>query len=358
MSLPHAWTAGSAAGCCLEGTAGIGRPGRGQRRYDPLEREFAPARKLDVRAIPTLYVSKVPALQEQHLVGLAYLEAVTTLLQRARSAHPTAGLYEAADLQWWWSQRPRSTDDLPQLFWFDHLGQPEAAVIATDAGERMQLDPLLMPDADPDWVAHVIGRGFAHASASGLDIVGLEVDRADDVLRDVLVDHGFAIEGDDELVETWLATDARPAIGPLHEDYRLSSRLDTTLRPHHMINPKRNHVDPEARLRQTSLYRPDLDLVVHDSHDNVAAYGLFWFDPETATGLVEPMRTEDDHQRRGLARHILTTGIELLAHAGAERIKICYEPDNPASSHLYLSVGFEPDRHTVVYTGRASGGPS
>jgi GNAT superfamily N-acetyltransferase len=125
-----------------------------------------------------------------------------------------------------------------------------------------------------------------------------------------------------------------------------------------MINPKRNHPDPEARLRQTSLYRPDLDLVVHDSRDSVAAYGLFWYDPETATGLVEPMRTEDDHQRRGLARHLLTTGIDLLAEAGAQRIKICYEPDNPASGSLYLSAGFEPDRQTVVFSRRASGGAS
>ncbi len=66
------------------------------------------------------------------------------------------------------------------------------------------------------------------------------------------------------------------------------------------------------------------------------------------------MRTEDDHQRRGLARHILTAGIDLLAEAGAERIKICYEPDNPASGSLYLGGGFEPDRQTVVFAGRTS----
>ena len=94
--------------------------------------------------------------------------------------------------------------------------------------------------------------------------------------------------------------------------------------------------------------------MVYDSRDSVAAYGLFWYDPETATGLVEPMRTEDEHQRRGLARHVLTTGIDLLAEAGAERIKICYEPDNPASKRLYLDVGFQPDRHTVVFSGRTS----
>lgn len=282
------------------------------------------------------------------------METVTALLQRIRSAHPTAGLYEAADLQWWW-RTPRSTDDIPQLFWFDHLGRPEAALIATDWGDRVALDPIVMPDASPDWMAHVMERGLAHADECGFGAVGLEVDRADGVLREVMVDHGFAIE-EGGLVETWLAADARPAISPLHEDYRLSSRLDTMQRPYH--NTRRNHPDIEERLRQTSLYRPDLDLVVHDRRDRVAAYGLFWYDPETATGLVEPMRTEDAHQRRGLARHILTTGIDLLAAAGAERIKICYEPDNPASRSLYLGVGFEPDRQTVFFSRRTNGGAS
>jgi RimJ/RimL family protein N-acetyltransferase len=292
--------------------------------------------------------------REEHRVGLHYLDDVTVLLQRIRSAHPTAGLYEAADLQWWWSQRPRATDNLPQLFWFDHLGRPVAAVIATDFGRRIQLDPIVMPDETPDWVAHVMERGLAHANESGIEAVGLEVDRADVVLREVLVGHGFAIE-EGGLVETWLAADARPPISPLHEGYRLSSRVDTMQCPHHMVSSERSHPDAETRLGQTSLYRPDLDLVVHDSRDNVAAYGLFWYDPTSATGLVEPMRTEDEHQRRGLARHILTTGVDLLAKSGAQRIKICYEPDNPASRSLYLSAGFEPDRQTVVYSGRTSG---
>ena len=296
-------------------------------------------------------------LREDRRIGLHYLRDVTALLQRIRSAHPTAGLYEAADPQWWWSQRARSTDTLPQLFWFDHLGRPEAAVIATEQGPRTQLDPIVMPDAPPDWVAHVIQRGLAHADEIGIQAVSLEVDRADDVLREILVGHGFAIE-EEGLVETWLAADTRPAISPLPEGYRLSSRLDSLQRPHHMVSPARDIADPEPRLRQTSLYRPDLDLVVHDSRDRVAAYGLFWHDPVTATGLVEPMRTEDAHQQRGLARSILTTGVDLLARAGADRIKICFEPGNPASRSLYLSVGFEPDRQTDVFARATSGASS
>ena len=226
-------------------------------------------------------------------------------------------------------------------------------MIATDFGDRMQLDPIVLPDASPDWVAHVMKRGLAHASDSGIDVVSLEVDSADDVLRDVLVAAGFAIE-EEGLVEAWLAAGARPTISPLQDGYRLATRLDTMQRPHHMTSAERNHPDPEPRLRQTSLYRPDLDLVVHDDSGSVAAYGLFWYDPATATGLVEPMRTEDEHQRRGLARCILTAGIDRLVAAGAERIKICFEAGNPASRTLYLSAGFAPDRQTVVFRGPTS----
>ena len=147
--------------------------------------------------------------------------------------------------------------------------------------------------------------------------------------------------------------DARPDVSTLPDGYRSASRLDTVPRPHHLVG--RSGPEVETRLLQTSLYRPDLDLVVLDGRDRVAAYGLFWLDPETATGLVEPMRTEDDHQRRGLARHVLTAGVERLVRAGATRIKICFEPDNPASKGLYLGVGFEPIRQTVVFSGRTSG---
>jgi predicted N-acetyltransferase YhbS len=158
------------------------------------------------------------------------------------------------------------------------------------------------------------------------------------------------------MVETWLHARVRPEISPLRDGYRLAGRDDTAARPHHLVD--RSGPDVETRLRQTSLYRPDLDLVVYDDRDRVAAYGLFWFDPVTATGLVEPMRTEDEHQRRGLGRAVLTTGIDRLAAAGAERIKICYEPGNAAAKGLYLGVGFEPDRETVVFARRAGSSAS
>ena len=89
--------------------------------------------------------------QQEFRVGVDYLEAATVLLRRVRSVHPTSGLFEAADLQWWW-RTPRLTDNLNQLFWFDDLGRPEAAVLVTQWGDTTSLDPIVMPNANPEWV--------------------------------------------------------------------------------------------------------------------------------------------------------------------------------------------------------------
>lgn len=279
-------------------------------------------------------------MREEYRAGIQSLEEVTTLLRRVRAAHPTAGVYEAADFQWRW-RKPRSTDTFPQLFWYDHRGQPEAAVIATDEVDAISLDPILMPDANPDRIDHVVERGLVHATVSGSDVFDFVVDRADDAMIEVLAGRGFT-RIEDEMVDSWLPAGARPEISILPSDYRLADRRDMVSVPHHMT--ARNGPDVEERLRQTQLYRPDLDLVVLDSDDRVASYGLFWFDPETATGLVEPMRTEDNHQGRGLGRHVLTTGINLVFDAGATRIKIAWEPHNLPAHTLYTSIGFNTTR--------------
>ena len=58
---------------------------------------------------------------------------------------------------------------------------------------------------------------------------------------------------------------------------------------------------------------------------------------------------QHDKRRRRVDK---TAGItDLLARSGAQRVKVCFEPDNPASGHLYQSAGFEPDRANDLFTG-------
>src|SRR5438309_11509653 len=72
------------------------------------------------------------AIHEARASGLEYLSLATELLRRARLADAEAGLWEAADLQWWW-RTPRRSDAIDQLFWIDDEG-PVAGVILTDWG--------------------------------------------------------------------------------------------------------------------------------------------------------------------------------------------------------------------------------
>jgi len=140
----------------------------------------------------------------------------------------------------------------------------------------------------------------------------------------------------DELSGTsWMHADDRPPVEHV-DGFSIVDRAARADRPHPMI--ARNGELVDQRLRQCSLYDPTLDLAVEDSDGNVAGYALFWFDHTTLVGLLEPMRVEEDYQRRGLARMLLSHGLDRLAGKGARRLKVGFETD--AARALYLGAGF------------------
>lgn len=276
------------------------------------------------------------------LTGLSRLEAVSTLLQRRRNDHATAGNFEAADLQWWW-RTPRPTDDQPQPCWFDPDG-PVAAVTATQWREGVGLDVHVLPSLADEDTAHVWAAAFDLVADEARVFAGCSDDDA--LAASLLTDHGYVLV-DDGGVSGWMGAANAPSVSPLADSYRLQSRADCFDGPHPLV--ARNGPDVEDRLRQTSLYRPDLDLVVLTEADDCAGYTLCWHDPVTRIGLVEPMRTEDGHQRRGLARHLLTSALRRLVDLGAKRIRISWKADNQASSALYRDVGFLSTQRMHTY---------
>ncbi len=54
------------------------------------------------------------AIHEKRASGLEYLGLATELLQRARLADGETGVWEAADVQWWW-RTPRRSDAIDHL---------------------------------------------------------------------------------------------------------------------------------------------------------------------------------------------------------------------------------------------------
>jgi len=275
--------------------------------------------------------------------GPDYLRRATTLLQRMRLASATGGIWEAADVQWW-SRRERPTDRLGQLFWLDADDEPVAAVILTDWDESVQCDVLVLPGNQVADEAAVWRQALSRLDALDLDAGEFPVRADDPAAVAELRLAGFEPADDEVVVASWLPAVQVPEVSVLPRGYRLVSRAERQNQPHHMV--ARNGADVADRLGRCSLYRPDLDLIVEAPDGEVAGYGLFWADPVTGVGLVEPMRTEQPHQGLGIARHVLTTGLNLLAAHGGRRLKVS------SDLRLYRAVGFTPleESTATVYT--------
>jgi ribosomal protein S18 acetylase RimI-like enzyme len=265
--------------------------------------------------------------------GLDYLTLATDLLQRARRAEAEAGLWEAADLQWWW-RRPRRSDAIEQLFWLDDSG-PIAAAILTDWGETWGCDAIVVPGVSTVPLAGVWSRAVDAIDLLGLDAITVLARDDNYELLDLLATSGF-VAGDEGSGIAWMLSQERPEVAALPEGFVLVDRADKTTRPHPMRG--RNGEAVEARLRRCPLYDPALDVAVETADGQVAGYGLFWFDPVTEVGLVEPMRVERPFERRGLARAMLTTGLARLVRRGAQRLKVGYSTE--AARALYTGAGF------------------
>ena len=266
-------------------------------------------------------------------VGAERVALATRLLQRVRLAHPTAGVWEAADVQWW-SRTPRRSDELAMPFWLDDDG-PVAAVLLTDWTTAWGLDVLRVRDGAPD-MDEVWGEARGLMAAAGQDVYDSLVREDDDELVTRLVSAGF--KPGSGAWEAWMDADERPPVVAPPDGYRLVDRTEERSRPHPMA--ERSGHDVEARLQRCSLYDPALDLAVRAADGSFAGYALFWADPVTGVGLLEPMRVEDAHSRRGLARAMLTAGLDRLANRGMTRLKVGFETD--AARALYVGAGFRP----------------
>ena len=284
----------------------------------------------------TFYAARVE-LRVRPRVGRDALDTATAMLRQFRLVHSTAGMWEAADLHWWW-RRPRRSDTMDQLFWAGANGRDIAATLLTDWGEHWGLDPIVVPGAE-EALAQIWPAALALLpDLPGAPDVHMYIVDDDEELIGLATAAGFTPHSD-RGASCWMPVDRRPGNDRLPSGYRLCDRVTDSARPHPMIT--RNGAQVAERLAATGLYRPELDLCVRDERGAVAAYGLFWFDPVTAVGHVEPMRTEDAHQGRGLARCVLAEGLDRLAALGAHRLKVNHELGNPAAAQLYRSAGFE-----------------
>lgn len=154
-----------------------------------------------------------------------------------------------------------------------------------------------------------------------------------------------------EPVETyavsWLDAADRAAARTLLVGYTLVARPDQE-GPHPKIG--RNGADVEARLRDCSLYDPELDLALLTDDGAMAGYAMFWADPRTR-------RARRTHAHRGHAQRprprrapCCAPAPDALAARGCDRFKVTHDLANPAAGRAYLGAGFRTHQHAELYS--------
>ena len=170
--------------------------------------------------------------------------------------------------------------------------------------------------------------------------------RDDDVeLQRLLAGAGFVADDDGSGGTTWMDARDRPDVAAAAGGVRAR-------RPRRRDRRRRIRCDAEmaARSRPASGSARSTTLrsilPSRPPTAEVAGYALFWFDPVTEVGLLEPMRVEDEYQRRGLARAMLTAGLDRLAKRGARRLKVGYATDAARALHR-RGLPRDRDRHDI-----------
>ena len=206
----------------------------------------------------------------------------------------------------------------------------------------------MVPGAQVD-VDEVWQHGLRTVDELGAEAVESLVDVPDEASAGRLTAAGF-VAGDRSGSMRGTPSDLEP-VRDLPDVYVLVDRSARPRDPHPMVS--RNGPDVAERLARCSLYDPGLDLAVLASDGSVAGYALCWGDPVTRIGLVEPVRVEDEHAGRGLAKAMVGAGLRRLADRGATSLRIGWQSEQ--AHGLYRSLGRRDEVEQVTYRRDSAG---
>ena len=103
----------------------------------------------------------------------------------------------------------------------------------------------------------------------------------------------------------------------------------------HPGEPSEDGLDDRKKMQSGPHFRKDLSIVVEAPTGDFVSYCGMWYDPANRFGYVEPVATDPDYRRLGLASAAVLEGIRRCAGEGATVVYVW--SDKP----VYLSIGFK-----------------
>jgi len=184
----------------------------------------------------------------------------------------------------------------------------------------------------------------------------------DEAIEAVLHERGFVHDPD----APWLRWSSRPLDEverpSIPEGYRLSTMAEhvdfgSRAAAHRSAftvpgRESRFSDDVYAAVRQETPWRGDLDCVILDPEEQVAAFALVWLDELNRVGELEPVGVRAEHQRHGLGRAVCLHALRQLQEAGAETALVGSRGDDghPGPRLLYESIGFREAWRMLAFT--------
>jgi len=114
-------------------------------------------------------------------------------------------------------------------------------------------------------------------------------------------------------------------------------------------HPSRVTLAAYRRLREAPGYDPSLDLVAVGPDGTFGSYCICWFDPQSRTGLFEPLGTRPACRGMGLGKAVMLEGLRRLQKLGARVAFVTAVHDNLGARRLYESLGFETVNRERLY---------
>jgi N-acetylglutamate synthase-like GNAT family acetyltransferase len=110
---------------------------------------------------------------------------------------------------------------------------------------------------------------------------------------------------------------------------------------------KYTHSDKKEAEGKREIYRENNDLdhkiIIQNSQGEHVAFCGLWYDKKIDFALVEPLATDPDYRRRGLAMAAMYEGIKRVHQAGAKRVMV------GTNKQFYYNRGFRPFRTQTVW---------
>jgi mycothiol synthase len=232
------------------------------------------------------------------------------------------------------------------FLWETEEGQIASVLNREEAGNAyLQVHPRLRtPELEEEMVA--LAEERLAVRREGKQVLAVWTDAQDTQRLDILKRHGYTrgkwaeSQWRRDLDTPVPGTSLPPgytvrALGDVDE---LPARSWASWKAFHPDAPDDDYEGWEwyLNIQRCPLYRRDLDIVAVAPEGEIVAFTTVWYDDVTRSAYFEPVGTMPAHQRRGLARAILSEGLRRLQRLGAARAFVGgYEPGPNA---LYSSV--------------------